>query len=222
MLKQHIQHLRALGRNAENSRCSQLSALKGKLSYPTRESPASSSPTSLPLLALADSATPTEDELANDLEALLLRTPETPPTTPMPKRSRTSHLQTPPPAVNMQLIEGRLPELTTVTAALQSALTNPCDKLKGFNLESLPVVEGRVVPRNFSMDLHGVYLRLPQAVLPTATQKLVGKSNYTITSAENSAVQIQLNNKCFFIVRMAGAPWPKTSGSPLPAHEGRH
>jgi hypothetical protein len=180
-----------------------LSALKSKLTFPTRDS-ATSSPS--PELAAAV-ATPMS-------EALILQTPETPTKTPPPKKSRTSHLQTPPSPVNLEQLERGAEQLQLVTAALQSALTNPGVDKKGFNIESLPVHEGRIVPPSFGMEFHSVYLRLPEAVLPAADQKLTGKSNYTIASAEKSAVQIQLSNKNVFIVRTARAPWQKTSGTP--------
>ena len=202
-----MQHLRALGRNAEASRCPVLIALKAMLKFPSR-CPTSYGGSSASLGCLTGGS----PSSAPSPSTALVEVCETPP--PLLKKSRTNHLQSPPTPVDVDVLESAAVHIPMVTAAMQSAVTNPAAAGKGFNLESLPLHEGRVVPPNFSMELHQIYLRLPECVMPADGAKLTGKSNYTITSSEKSAVQVQLSNKCFFIVRIAGAPWPKTSGSP--------
>ena len=50
--------------------------------------------------------------------------------------------------------------------------------------------------------------------MPNANQRPVGKSKFTLTDAKKSSIQVQLANRVFFVVKVAGRPWAKEDGSP--------
>ncbi len=132
---------------------------------------------------------------------------------PNPKRSRTGHLgESPVEEVDISRLEGSVASM--VSSGGQASLTNPAEKAKPWTVEDLPLHEGRLVPANFNLQYHPVYVRLPEACMPTPGQRLVGNNNYTVFSTSKSAIQVQLAHTCLFVTKIGGKPWPKDQGSP--------
>jgi hypothetical protein len=217
VLKKHFQHIRALARHNCNSRDAQLQRLKDLVVLGSAGASGSSSSS----CAGASGSSPSS--CAGSLEDRSNGSVVAPVTGESPaKRSRTGHLgERPEPEGLDEAMEGvgEVPAVSSHGQACMAAAAR--EKLPGgakaWSLEDQPLVDpSRVVPANFEEKYHPAFLRLPAACLPKPDARLVGKANFTIYDMESRAVQIQLNNKVFFIVKKSGgAKWVgKTDGSP--------
>jgi hypothetical protein len=253
----HIQHIRALTRNSDNSREPKLLRLKELIVVPGRaaneNSPSSKSvASSSPLSLESPASSPGTKRKASDMDMAIVSTsPGSAASSassssssgagcgtlvgagvdmaPNPfveaepghdDKSRTEHLGQRPGTVDLAALvaSAAADEIPGVTAAGQSKVhTEPKDKARAWCLDDLPVVdESRVVPANFDMKVHTAYLRLPSVCLPVEGASLKGKMNYTIYDETGRAVQVQLDNRVFFIKKSEGkVVWDrKLLGSP--------
>ena len=121
-----------------------------------------------------------------------------------------------PPALTDPPLAGAASGQHVATMAEQSRVTKERKETAtgGYDLSAIPIVDPeRTVPANFSESVYDAYLRMPTACLPTGPS--TGKFNYTIHDATGSVIEVQLQNKIFYIKKKSGkVKFTKEDGSP--------
>jgi hypothetical protein len=122
--------------------------------------------------------------------------PDSSETPPVAKRSRTGHLASRPPKVEVEQ-----QAVVLATPCAQSTIAcgggNKSDSSPPkWCLEDQEIVDGdRALPANFDPTVSNAYLRIPSECCPHPDQKLAGKHNFTIKDSQSRTVQIHLRNK---------------------------
>jgi hypothetical protein len=171
LLKKHLQHLRGLARHTERSRDVHLQSLKD-------------------CVMLASSET-----VPSPNSSVTAVSPSSSEETPVAKRSRTGHLASRPPKVE---VDEHAVVLATPSAqsTIASGGGSKADSPPKWCLEGQEIFdENRAVPENFDANVHSAFMRIPPECCPQPEQKLAGKSNFTIKDSASRAVQVHLRNK---------------------------
>ena len=130
------------------------------------------------------------------------------------KRRRTWHLLRRPAHTDLgEVVEITQPVATPPLQAQAAAEHNEAAKTKAWSLDCLAIPDPeRTVPENFDQKVHAAYMRLPEICIPRAGTKFRGRLSYSISDATKATIQVQLDNKAFWLVKkQGGTNWDRDS-----------